>query len=126
MNEDLIKAKRYNSHPSGIEAKEIIRKMPFQLANVYKYVIRRNDKDSYKKDLEKALIYLNWEEEDPSVCNMRAISIPFDKLRLVIEAEPCYEAHSFLFNFYSYVNNNDPRYILHMRKDIKALLESGN
>lgn len=123
---NIVKVKRYNNHPSGIEAKEIIRLLPFQLANVYKYVIRRNDKGTHKEDLEKALEYLKWEKEKPSTRNMRSIDIEFDKLELVIDAEPSEIVNYFLNNFYAYLYTSDAGYLDDMERAIKELIESGD
>jgi len=53
--------KHYNSHPSGIECKDITKWMGFCLGNVIKYVWRADLKDNAIEDLEKAREYLDIE-----------------------------------------------------------------
>lgn len=59
-------AKHYNSHPSGVEVQEIIRRMGWNCATATKYVLRRGLKCDVNltalqtaiKDLDKTLWYL--------------------------------------------------------------------
>ncbi len=48
----------YNSHPSGVEAIEIVRWLPFNTGNAFKYLYRRGEKGNLVQDLEKALWYV--------------------------------------------------------------------
>lgn len=48
----------YNSHPSGVEAIEVCRLLPFNLGNAVKYTMRRDDKGTPKQDIQKALWYV--------------------------------------------------------------------
>lgn len=50
--------KHYNNHPSGIETIEVKRQLSSNLGDAFKYVMRRDDKGTAKKDLNKALFYL--------------------------------------------------------------------
>lgn len=52
------KAAHYNSHPSGVECKEIVRYLGFDLGNTYKYVFRRDGKDTVRS-LRSAIFYLD-------------------------------------------------------------------
>lgn len=58
--------KHYNVHPSGVEAIEVIRHLPYDLGAAFKYVVRWREKDG-KKDLEKALWYLKDLSANPFV-----------------------------------------------------------
>lgn len=51
----------YNSHPSGIEAIEIVQYMGFCLGNAFKYVYRYQHKNGIE-DLKKAIWYLKHQQ----------------------------------------------------------------
>lgn len=51
------KAKHYNTHPSGIEAKHILRWLNFNMGNVLKYAMRRHGKE-YDRSLKSSEFYL--------------------------------------------------------------------
>ena len=51
----------YTSHPSGVECINVIKPLPFALANVIKYVWRSDLKNGLE-DLKKAQKYLSWVE----------------------------------------------------------------
>ncbi len=53
----------YNSHPSGIEAIEIVRYMDFNTGSAVKYMWRLGHKDSELKELEKVMWYITDEIE---------------------------------------------------------------
>jgi hypothetical protein len=57
------KAQHYNSHPSGVEAKHVVRTLNFNLGNVFKYVFRREGKETLRS-LKSALFYLDDEYEN--------------------------------------------------------------
>lgn len=61
MGDSVHKPKHYNSHPSGIEAIEIIKHESFLRGNVIKYVLRAPYKGNELTDLLKAEAYLRWE-----------------------------------------------------------------
>lgn len=46
-----------------IEPRDILKKLPFQLGNACKYLLRAKYKGNEKQDLLKALDYLTWAEE---------------------------------------------------------------
>ena len=48
----------YQTHPSGIEAIEVVRYMGFNLGNALKYLWRLGEKDGPYKNAKKALWYL--------------------------------------------------------------------
>lgn len=52
--------KHYNSHPSGVECIDIIRPLPFNIANAIKYLWRQGLKGDAVEDLRKAI----WHIED--------------------------------------------------------------
>ena len=58
------KPKHYNSHPSGIEAKDVTRNFDFPIGNALKYIWRAGNKGDYWEDMNKALEYLNWAMSD--------------------------------------------------------------
>lgn len=62
LSEDLVNTpSHYTSHPSGVECIDVVKHLPFALANVIKYVWRFNLKNGLE-DLKKAQKYLSWVE----------------------------------------------------------------
>lgn len=59
LEQEVNEPKHYRSHESGIEAIEITRFMQFDLGNCWKYCMRYRDKGTPKKDLKKAVWYIN-------------------------------------------------------------------
>lgn len=59
LEDEINKPKHYRSHESGIEAIEVTRWLNFDLGNCWKYCMRYRDKGTPKKDLGKAVWYLN-------------------------------------------------------------------
>ena len=58
MQFDVVtKAQHYNTHPSGIEAKHILRWLNFNVGNALKYVMRRHGKE-YERSLKSSEFYL--------------------------------------------------------------------
>ena len=55
------RAAHYNSHPSGVEAIDVVEDLPFNLGNAWKYVQRADEKGATLQDLEKALWYIRRE-----------------------------------------------------------------
>ena len=55
------RAAHYNSHPSGVEAIDVVEDLPFNLGNAWKYLQRSDEKGATLKDLEKALWYVRRE-----------------------------------------------------------------
>lgn len=56
--DEITKAQHYNSHPSGVEAIDLIEHLPFSLGSAIKYLWRQNLKGAQVKDLKKALYYV--------------------------------------------------------------------
>lgn len=61
MSNKVYKPEHYNSHPSGIEAIDIIKHESFLRGNIIKYVLRAPYKGNELTDLLKARQYLDWE-----------------------------------------------------------------
>lgn len=59
LEEEVNKPAHYRTHESGIEAIEITRHLPSDLANAWKYAMRYEDKGTPKKDLKKLVWYMN-------------------------------------------------------------------
>lgn len=59
LEQEVNQPKHYRSHESGIEAIEVTRWLQFDLGNCWKYCMRYRDKGTPKKDLMKALWYIN-------------------------------------------------------------------
>lgn len=47
-----------------VEPRELLKRLPFQLGNACKYLLRAPHKESEEKDLLKALDYLTWAMEE--------------------------------------------------------------
>lgn len=63
MNDPVNQPKHYLSHPSKIECIEITKHMNFCLGNAIKYIWRAGLKNDEIEDLEKAIVYLEFEIE---------------------------------------------------------------
>ena len=58
--DEIQKAKHYNSHPSGIECKDIAKHLGFYLGNAAKYLWRMHEKHADPlPDLKKAAFYVS-------------------------------------------------------------------
>lgn len=57
VGDDVAHPVYYNVHPSGVECVDINEALPANLACVYKYVWRCDEKDAPLRDLKKALWY---------------------------------------------------------------------
>lgn len=58
--DEIQKAKHYNSHPSGVECKDIAKHLGFYLGNAAKYLWRMHEKhDDLLPDLKKAAFYVS-------------------------------------------------------------------
>lgn len=55
--DEIKKALHYNLHPSGVEAIDLCRFLPFSLGNAVKILFRMHLKGSHEKDLRKAQYY---------------------------------------------------------------------
>ena len=94
--DEIQKARHYNSHPCGIEVKEVVRLVGFNLGSVFKYVVRRHGKEKLKS-LQKAKFYL----ED----NIKHIqwAVPTIRLELAVSLVGLFamaEENWFDFQFY--------------------------
>ena len=56
--EQVNHPRHYNTHPSGIEAIDVVRHMDFCLGNAFKYLFRCGSKGSPLEDLKKARWYI--------------------------------------------------------------------
>lgn len=65
--DNVIKAERYNRHPSGIEVKHVVRLLDFNLGCVFKYVARRDFKEPLRS-LQSARFYLQDHQDNYAVC----------------------------------------------------------
>lgn len=66
MAEEMVNhPKHYNSHPSGVEAIDVIEWLPFNIGSALKYLWRDQHKGSQLEDLKKALWYLERELQRP-------------------------------------------------------------
>jgi len=61
MTEKVNHPEHYNSHPSGVEAIDIVQYMGFCLGNAFKYVYRYQHKNG-TEDLKKAIWYLRHQQ----------------------------------------------------------------
>ena len=61
MTEKVNHPQHYNSHPSGVEAINIVQYMGFCLGNAFKYVYRYQHKNG-TEDLKKAIWYLRHQQ----------------------------------------------------------------
>ena len=79
----------YTSHPSGVECINVIKPVPFALANVIKYVWRSDLKNGLE-DLKKAQKYLSWVESVDlfAVFNVRHYYPSDTTLRKIIKSDP--------------------------------------
>lgn len=57
----IQRAAHYNSHPSGVEAIDVVEDLPFNLGNAWKYLQRADEKGATLQDLGKALWYIRRE-----------------------------------------------------------------
>lgn len=66
----VTKARHYNTHPCGVEAKHVVRLLDFNLGNVFKYVVRRldNEHEDPVRGLRSAKFYLNDHRLHPGHC----------------------------------------------------------
>ena len=93
--DDIKKPKHYNSHPSGIQCKEINGDMPFFLGSCVKYIWRAGLKDENPamKDLLKAKEYLLFEKERLEKCGYKKrFIIDIDETELISNFEKVIES----------------------------------
>lgn len=104
-----------------IEPRDILKKLPFQLGNACKYLLRAKYKGNEKQDLLKALDYLTWAKEaredlDPYEAQEFMYLIPYFKNEYML----------LLFcKDITYVNYLDTIYRVESRINEIALFEEG-
>jgi hypothetical protein len=94
-------APHYNYHPSGVECNEIKRHLTGNLADAFKYVFRRDDKENPLKDLKKAVWY--FEDQVKNRQHIGRMNIPAEVYVLLLKvalAEKNTEAKDFYFDLY--------------------------
>ena len=100
---DIVnKAQHYNSHPSGVECKHIVRHLGFDLGNTFKYVYRREGKETVRS-LRSAIFYLkDWWENFGKFGSLGALPIPasvYDLIQTVCDTETNGSAYVFYNTF---------------------------
>ena len=94
LEQEVNEPKHYRSHESGIEAIEVTRWLQFDLGNCWKYCMRYRDKGTPKKDLKKALWYINdfhnyfIDYNNDSTFIHKVPEDVIEKMCKIIEAEP--------------------------------------
>lgn len=85
---DIVnRAKHYNSHPSGVEVIEVTERLPNNLGNAFKYVVRREGKEELRS-LKSAVWYLERHRRFPAF----APHLSQDSLSVVMNLLQKYEA----------------------------------
>lgn len=93
--------KHYNNHPSKIECIDVIEHLSFNLGTAFKYVMRRDGKNSAKQDLQKALVYLERKRTIEPV--KEHFILVFNYITKIIEYETVEEAKKFYAAVLSYI-----------------------
>ena len=94
LEQEVNEPKHYRSHESGIEAIEGTRWLQFDLGNCWKYCMRYRDKGTPKKDVKKALWYINdfhkyfIDYNNDSTFIHKLPEDVIEKMCKIIEAEP--------------------------------------
>ena len=78
---DIERPIYYNSHPSGVECKEIARYLPYNLGCAFKYLFRAGLKGDAITDYRKALNYI---EDEIKISNYDALCVYYEKIRHLI------------------------------------------
>ena len=99
----------YNSHPSGVEAIDIVEYMNFCLGNAFKYVFRYRHKHGVN-DLKKAVWYLKRQIENPTTHDFKPDRLmpEYDALLEILSKEEdkkVAQALDYIY-YYSFSNNN--------------------
>ena len=92
------KAKHYNGHPSGIEAKHILRCLNFNMGSALKYVMRRHGKE-YDRSLKSAAFYLRDQEEN------QPKAVVDKKVHMLLVQYQRHEIDPLVSEFYARVNS---------------------
>lgn len=91
----IKRPKHYNSSKSGIAVIEVTRYLTGSLSNSWKYLCRRNLKDSTIKDLQKAIWYFNdfYEHPVPTpyTCSEEKVPLLIENMQKFIDVEDDFE-----------------------------------
>lgn len=93
--EEVDHPAHYNSHPSGVEAIDVIEDLPFNIGTAIKYLFRRGHKGSLLTDLRKAHWYVERElarrrQRTPRALMLAYVSVDHasrERIQLVLVAE---------------------------------------
>jgi hypothetical protein len=123
MKFDVVsKAEHYNSHPSGIEAKHILRGLNFNVGNATKYVMRRHGKE-YERSLKSAEFYLRDQLEHSPTPLLVVHVIPL--LEQYAAAEVSVEAKEFYKAMVKYLNKTTASNLVSLITTLVVLQVSG-
>lgn len=87
MKEKVNHPEHYNSHPSGVEAIDIVQYMSFCLGNAFKYVYRYQHKNGIE-DIKKAIWYLNHQQGVILRQHLGCTHTAVNDFNRIISAEP--------------------------------------
>ena len=121
-DDNVNKVVRYNSHPSGIEAIEIVRCLNFNMGNALKYVMRRHSKE-YERSLKSAEYYLKDQHRTGHTMVLNYTALPL--LERYIDSEPVLEARSFYWSISGYFGAPVDAGYHYMIGCLQKLMESG-
>lgn len=102
------KPEHYNSHPSGVEAREITEHLNANLAQAFKYVFRHKLKGKAKQDIEKSITFLTWELERISECGAERFLVQppvRDEIKMLLERVYKHEGLTIIKMFYKVLFN---------------------
>lgn len=118
MSSDMVNhPTHYNSHPSGVEAIEIVEHMNFCMGNAFKYVYRFQLKNGLQ-DLEKAHWYLKRQLINPLIECFIKPDVIADKFKKIKEVESNKLISDVLENIYKYSFENNSVDYLHKSMDL--------
>lgn len=78
---DIDRPIYYNSHPSGIECKEIARHLPYNIGCALKYLFRAGLKGDAITDYRKALNYI---KDELKISDDDALCFDYEKIKYLI------------------------------------------
>lgn len=89
LSENTNNSEHFTSHPSGVACINVIKRLPFALASVIKYLWQFNLENGVE-DLEEARVYLSWVESVDlfAVFNVRHYYPSDNTLRMIIKSDP--------------------------------------
>lgn len=115
--------RHYNTHPSGVEVKEVTNHMNFNCGSAFKYVLRREEKGARDKDLRKALWYL---DEQLSISQKDCTAFGYSAQRALyrmVTAEPDTRVKLFMICMFIFCVNGDRRELFEARTQVQDLLD---